>query len=114
MCSPGSSSSLVPPNGRCPIPADLLPEAVTCHSGYSAPGAITQPLPPDFHVLDSVARPLLQPSADALESGIKAKVENKHQYEEYLEDLKGLREELGVNLKEDLYPEGHDSPYHNP
>ena len=38
-------------------------------------------------------------------SGIKAKVENKGQYEEYLRDLEPLREELGVNLKEDLYPE---------
>lgn len=37
--------------------------------------------------------------------GIKAKVENKAQYEEYLVDLKPLREELGVNLKEDLYPD---------
>lgn len=37
--------------------------------------------------------------------GIKAKVENKQQYNEYLHDLKPLREELGVNLKEDLYPE---------
>lgn len=37
--------------------------------------------------------------------GIKAKVENKGQYDEYLADLKPLREELGVNLKEDLYPE---------
>lgn len=46
--------------------------------------------------------------------GIKHKVENKHQYEEYLAELKPLREELGVNLKEDLYPEGSDSPYHNP
>jgi cytochrome c oxidase subunit 5a len=53
-------------------------------------------------------------STDAIFAGIKAKVENKHQYEEYLEDLKGLREELGINLKEDLYPEGQDSPYFNP
>lgn len=37
--------------------------------------------------------------------GIKAKVENKGQYDEYLEELKSLREELGVPLKEDLYPE---------
>lgn len=36
--------------------------------------------------------------------GIKVKVENKHQYQEYLGELKSLREELGVNLKEDLYP----------
>lgn len=37
--------------------------------------------------------------------GIKAKVENKGQYDEYLRDLEPLREELGVSLKEDLYPE---------
>ncbi|CAM1508298.1 Fc.00g051460.m01.CDS01 [Cosmosporella sp. VM-42] len=37
--------------------------------------------------------------------GIKSKVENKGQYEQYLEELKPLREELGVPLKEDLYPE---------
>ena len=48
------------------------------------------------------------------QSGIKHKVENKQQYEEYLVELKGLREELGVNLKEDLYPEGTDSPFYNP
>ena len=36
--------------------------------------------------------------------GIKVKVENKHQYQEYLGELKSLREELGVSLKEDLYP----------
>ena len=38
-------------------------------------------------------------------TGIKAKVENRGQYENYLEELKPLREELGVSLKEDLYPE---------
>lgn len=37
--------------------------------------------------------------------GIKAKVENRGQYDQYLEELKPLREELGVLLKEDLYPE---------
>jgi hypothetical protein len=52
-------------------------------------------------------------TANATLIGIKHKVENKHQYEEYLEDLKGVREELGINLKEDLYPEGQDSPYFN-
>jgi hypothetical protein len=39
------------------------------------------------------------------DAGIKAKVENKGQYEQYLEELKPLREELGISLKEDLYPE---------
>lgn len=38
-------------------------------------------------------------------SGLKAKVENKGQYQQYLDELKPLREELGVPLKEDLYPE---------
>jgi cytochrome c oxidase subunit 5a len=38
-------------------------------------------------------------------AGVKAKVENKGQYTQYLEELKSLRDELGVPLKEDLYPE---------
>ena len=37
--------------------------------------------------------------------GIKAKTENEAQYQEYLDELKPLREELGINLKEDLYPD---------
>ncbi|KAM4056206.1 cytochrome c oxidase subunit va domain-containing protein [Hirsutella rhossiliensis] len=37
--------------------------------------------------------------------GVKAKVENKGQYEQYLQELQPLRDELGVPLKEDLYPE---------
>ncbi|KAL3422928.1 cytochrome c oxidase polypeptide vi [Phlyctema vagabunda] len=45
------------------------------------------------------------PTAVRIFEGIKAKVENKGQYEQYLEELKPLREELGVSLKEDLYPE---------
>ncbi|KAJ2901502.1 Cytochrome c oxidase subunit 6 [Zalerion maritima] len=36
---------------------------------------------------------------------LKAKVENDGQYNQYLDELKPLREELGVVLKEDLYPE---------
>ncbi|KAE9392917.1 COX5A-domain-containing protein [Gymnopus androsaceus JB14] len=36
--------------------------------------------------------------------GIKEKVENKTQYEQYLNELKGLREELGIATKEELYP----------
>ena len=31
-------------------------------------------------------------------------MESKGQYDEYLTELQGLREELGVVLKEDLYP----------
>jgi len=40
-----------------------------------------------------------------LVTGIKAKVENQAQYDEYIEELKPIRDELGVNLKEALYPE---------
>ncbi|KAI9807119.1 MAG: Cytochrome c oxidase subunit 6 [Sarcosagium campestre] len=45
------------------------------------------------------------PTAVRIFEGIKAKVENRGQYHEYLRELKDLREELGVQLKEDLYPE---------
>jgi cytochrome c oxidase subunit 5a len=40
-----------------------------------------------------------------LQTGIKAKVESRGQYDEYLQELQPIREELGVNLKESLYPE---------
>lgn len=45
------------------------------------------------------------PTAVRIFEGIKAKVENNSQYEQYLEELKPLREELGIMLKEDMYPE---------
>ncbi|KAF2865776.1 cytochrome c oxidase subunit VI [Massariosphaeria phaeospora] len=45
------------------------------------------------------------PSAVRVFEGIKFKVENKGQYEEYLTELEGIREELGIPLKEVLYPE---------
>lgn len=48
------------------------------------------------------------PTAVRIFEGLKAKVENKGQYQEYLDDLKDIRDELGVNLKEDLYPERAD------
>ncbi|KAH9486047.1 Cytochrome c oxidase subunit 6 [Psilocybe cubensis] len=35
--------------------------------------------------------------------GVKEKVENKSQYEAYVQELKPLREELGLVLKEELY-----------
>ncbi|KAF9515022.1 hypothetical protein BS47DRAFT_1342425 [Hydnum rufescens UP504] len=35
--------------------------------------------------------------------GIKEKVENKSQYEAYLRELKGVKEELGIDTKEELY-----------
>lgn len=39
-------------------------------------------------------------------SGIAAKVENRGQYDEYVKELQPIREELGVNLKEQMYPDG--------
>ncbi|EAU92226.1 cytochrome-c oxidase chain VI [Coprinopsis cinerea okayama7 len=35
--------------------------------------------------------------------GVKEKVENEAQYKAYVEELKPLREELGISLKEELY-----------
>ncbi|RJE18806.1 cytochrome C oxidase [Aspergillus sclerotialis] len=36
--------------------------------------------------------------------GIKAKVESQDQYKQYLEHMDSLRQELGVALREELYP----------
>ena len=38
-------------------------------------------------------------------TGVKFKVENKNQYEEYLQELEPIREELGIPLKEAMYPD---------
>ncbi|KAM7202762.1 Cytochrome c oxidase subunit Va domain containing protein [Naviculisporaceae sp. PSN 640] len=45
------------------------------------------------------------PTAIRIFEGIKSKVENKGQYQQYLDELKPLREELGIPLKEEIYPE---------
>ncbi|OJJ07796.1 hypothetical protein ASPVEDRAFT_89037 [Aspergillus versicolor CBS 583.65] len=44
------------------------------------------------------------PTAVRIFEGVKAKVENQDQYKQYLEALEGLRQELGVALREELYP----------
>ncbi|KAF8537049.1 cytochrome c oxidase, subunit VA/VI [Trichophaea hybrida] len=44
-------------------------------------------------------------NAFAYDLGVKAKVENKQQYQQYLDELAPVRQELGVELVEDLYPE---------
>lgn len=36
---------------------------------------------------------------------LKHKVENKEQYNAYLDELKDIRQSLGIDLKEDLYSE---------
>lgn len=48
---------------------------------------------------------LVQQTDQIWHAGIQAKVENKGQYQQYLDELKPLREEMGITLKEDLYPE---------
>ncbi|KAI9828852.1 MAG: Cytochrome c oxidase subunit 6 [Phylliscum demangeonii] len=45
------------------------------------------------------------PTAVRIFEGIKSKVENKIQYQEYLDELKDFREELGVPLREEMYPD---------
>ncbi|KAE9970040.1 hypothetical protein BLS_004240 [Venturia inaequalis] len=45
------------------------------------------------------------PTAVRIFEGIKAKVENAAQYDEYVKELEPLREELGVSLKETMYPD---------
>jgi cytochrome c oxidase subunit 5a len=45
------------------------------------------------------------PTAVRIFEAIKNKVENRSQYDEYLEELKHLREEFGIPLKEDMYPD---------
>ncbi|EMR10219.1 cytochrome c oxidase subunit 6, mitochondrial [Pneumocystis murina B123] len=42
------------------------------------------------------------PTAVRIFEGIKHKVKNKKQYQQYLDELKSLREELGISLKEEL------------
>ncbi|KAF7717442.1 Cytochrome c oxidase subunit Va [Penicillium ucsense] len=44
------------------------------------------------------------PTAVRVFEGIKAKVENQEQYKQYLDQLDGLRQELGVALREEMYP----------
>ena len=43
------------------------------------------------------------PTAVRTFEALKHKVENKEQYAAYLEELKDIRQELGIDLKEDLY-----------
>lgn len=54
---------------------------------------------------DNSSQPLGRCLSLTISSGIKFKVENKSQYAEYLQELEPLREELGIPLKEALYPD---------
>jgi len=45
--------------------------------------------------------------------GLKYKVETAEQYKAYLDELKSVREELGITLKEELFPELINEPHRN-
>lgn len=45
------------------------------------------------------------PTAIRVFEALKYKVENETQYEAYLDELKDVRQELGIPLKEELFPE---------
>ncbi|KAL3472518.1 cytochrome c oxidase subunit VA-domain-containing protein [Aspergillus californicus] len=65
-------------------------------------------LVPSIEVLSAALRASRRvndfPTAVRVFEGVKAKVENQDQYKQYLEALEGLRQELGVALREELYP----------
>lgn len=65
-------------------------------------------LVPSVEVLSAALRAARRvndfPTAVRVFEGIKAKVETPDQYKLYLEKLDGLRKELGVALREELYP----------
>lgn len=50
------------------------------------------------------------PTAMRVFEALKYKVENEDQYKAYLEELQGVREELGVPLKEELFPNAPAGP----
>lgn len=50
------------------------------------------------------------PTAVRVFEALKYKVENEDQYKAYLEELKDVREELGIPLKEELFPNAPAGP----
>lgn len=59
----------------------------------------------DMHILARIPRNPADYVCVFVSAGIRAKVENQGQYDEYLEELRPIREELGINLKENMYPD---------
>lgn len=53
------------------------------------------------------------PTAVRVFEGLRYKVENAGQYNAYLDELKDVRAELGIELKEDLFPELANQPHRN-
>ncbi|QRV80300.1 cytochrome C oxidase subunit 5A, mitochondrial [Ceratobasidium sp. AG-Ba] len=83
---------------------DLVPRGI-CGNPDEVPRSKHAPLGPA--VVESALRAARRvndySTAVRIFEGIKAKVENKGQYEAYLAELKGVRDELGITIKEELY-----------
>ncbi|MCJ1347215.1 Cytochrome c oxidase subunit 6 [Peltigera leucophlebia] len=98
-------------NYRCVLSAPGPSRGVTAHSPTkrNLNNAFAYDLVPSPSVVAAALKAARRvndyPTAVRVFEAVKAKVENKGQYDEYVRDLAPLREELGVNLKEELYPE---------
>ncbi|PVH18387.1 cytochrome c oxidase subunit 6, mitochondrial [Candidozyma duobushaemuli] len=57
----------------------------------------------DLKALEACRRVNDYPTAVRTFEALKHKVENKEQYQAYLDELKETRQELGIDLKEELY-----------
>ena len=84
---------------------DLVPSVEVLTAALKAARRVND-FPTAVRVFEGMSTLLFTLSANAyFTTGIKAKVETPDQYEQYLEKLEGLRTELGVALREELYPE---------
>ncbi|KAG7092044.1 hypothetical protein E1B28_008425 [Marasmius oreades] len=65
-------------------------------------------LVPSLQVVDAAVRAARRvndySTAVRIFEGIREKVENVTQYQAYLQESKGLREELGISTREELFP----------
>lgn len=78
------------------LPSEFSKVRLQCHVSEDISA------PPSEHVQRRLSS--FEPEANISAKGIKAKVENKLQYEQYLEELEPIRQELGIELKEHMYP----------
>ncbi|KAL2220363.1 putative cytochrome c oxidase subunit VA [Thermoascus aurantiacus ATCC 26904] len=94
---------------QIPDPPNLHLANARCSSQRNLNNCFAYDLVPSVEVLAAALRAARRvndfPTAVRIFEGIKAKVENEAQYQQYLEKLDGLRKELGVALREELYPE---------
>ncbi len=78
---------------------------VGCHEFYFN-DSFAYDLVPDTTVIEQALRACRRvndySTAVRVFEGLKQKVENKRQYDDYLKELEPIRKELGVTLREDL------------